>query len=140
MASYFTLEYGVNYLKNWTNDEDNPVTNEGNQRTFAEDDLLHSQNSAYNEINSALIAFYNVTGWSAAVPPIVAEIAEMLGAGYMWMKKYNAEAGIADSNAITILSQGRELLNRVRRGTMNIVKSDGSVQARRSLQETYDLA
>lgn len=138
--SYFTLEYGSGYLKNWTNDESNGVADEGNQRTFTAQDLLDSEATAYREIRSRLIGFYDVAEWSADVPPVVAEVAEMLGAGYMWLKRFGSDAGIADANAITLLTQGRQLLSDLRRGTMSIVKSDGSVQARRSLQDNYELA
>lgn len=139
MPSYFELEYGRGFLKNFTNDEMNPVAEEGNQRTFDEDDLREAEDFAYREINASLVGFYDISPWSNAAPPVIAQVAELIGAGYMWLKRINADIGDGEVSANGLLNQGRDLLKQVRSGTMLVIATNGSVQARRVLQDTYEL-
>lgn len=145
LHKYSTLAYGEGYLKNFSNNADNtvlddPPIDDGNVRTFTADDLAAAQDKAYNEINSRLANCYDFSTWESSTPPIIEQVADLLGAGYAWLQKFAADLGNADANAVPLIEQGRRLLNEIRNGTMLVTKGDGSVQTRRALQMTYDLA
>mgnify|MGYP001403954948 CR=1 FL=1 len=144
LHKYSTLAFGEGYLKNFTNNMDNPVLDDppfedGNIRTFNQDDLDQAQDRAFHEINARLVNCYDVSDWEGATPAIIVHVADLLGAGYAWLQKFASDLGQADANAVPLLEQGRRLLNELRSGTMFIIQSDGSVQARRALQSSYDL-
>jgi len=126
MGSYHTLVVERDYLKNV-----GPLDTAATDGHLIQADLTRAENDAFNEINSLLCADYDVSGWAASVPPIIADIANLLGSANVWMMRHAADSMGVAGNPEGLRAWALKKIEEIKGGNMQILLSNGSMQRKR---------
>jgi len=119
--AYKILTVGERYLKNLDPLASSP------QQGITQSDVNAAQAEADTLIVLALGGVYDVSGWAASPPPIIASIADRLGSAYLIRCKFSRD-GKADPRFGDFLAdEAKELLGLLRDGAP-LRGADGAVQ------------
>ena len=126
--AYCTLEVAKRYLKSIDALATDPT------KGITQDDLTQAEADAQARVDSELAPYYDVSGWSAATPPIVETAAELLASAQVLRYRYQRDSlGGADAGqfAEVLRTEAHRLLALLKAGRLSVVLSDGTVQRMR---------
>ena len=126
--AYCTLEVARRYLKSIDVLATDPT------KGITQGDLTQAEDDAQAATDSALASHYDVSGWSAAPPPVIETVAELLASAQVLRYRYQRDSlggGEAGRFADVLRDEAQALLQELRAGRLHVVLADGTVQRMR---------
>lgn len=123
MAAYFTLEPEKGFLLNFQQ-----LADEVGGGSVLQADLTKAQTFAEQEINARLGRKWDVSGWSTACPPLISQIAELIGASYAWAIRHGSDS-IQAVDPGSFHERANRIMDRLIDGTMDLFDASGNLIA-----------
>jgi len=121
MPNYHTLQVERGYLLNF-----GELGDSGTDGKVTQAELNDAMTYAEREIRGKLGRRYDTSNWYVSTPPLVAQIADLLGSSYAWLAKYSAD-GLQGVDPTSFKDRAHDLMDRVLDGTMDLHDSGGDL-------------